>query len=116
MPEDDVRAHVLPSQVKVPVFHPQLVTTVGVLLDREGRDVRCIEHFDLLNNYLYFARRDLQVFIASLSDNAFSPDHKLSPKFTGFHAKVCIGLHVKDQLGDTVPVAQVSKRHSPEVS
>ena len=115
MSEDDIRAHVLPSQVKVPVFHPQLVTTVGVLLDSEGWDFRCIEHFDLLSDYLYFARRDLRVFIASLSDNAFSPDYKLTSQFTGLHAEVSVNLHVKDQLGDTVPVAQVNEGHSPQV-
>ena len=63
-----VGAYAATTQIEVAVLHTQVVPTIGIIFDSEGRHLCGIEYAQRLDRYLDIPRRELRILILTLSD------------------------------------------------
>ena len=61
MAQLEILPHCRAAQVKVSVFHAELVSAVGVVLYCEGRSLALADDIELRDEYLYVSSRQLLV-------------------------------------------------------
>ena len=63
-----IGAYAATTQVEVAVLHTQVVPTIGIIFDSEGRHLCRIEYAQRLDRDLDIPRRELRILILTLSD------------------------------------------------
>ena len=81
-----IASHDGTSQVKIAIFHSEVVASVGVVLHLEWWCKACAQNVHLLCQYLYVACRHLRVLALSLADDASHLNTELASQLVGFVA------------------------------
>ena len=102
------------SQIQITVFHPQIITTIGIILDGEGRHGRLVE--DVKRSYfnLDFSSGYIHILVRPLNNLAFGLQNKFPSK--RLLVQLFIQVFIEYQLGDTIAVAQVNKSDGAKFS
>ena len=93
--QEEVVLDRLAAQVQIPVLHPQIVPTVGLVLDRERGRLRGVEHLQRGHIDFDVARRHAVVLGLALPNGAFHLDHKLATELASLCAELHVGVHVE---------------------
>ena len=116
MAEEQVPLDRASAQIQIAVLHAQVIPSIGVVFDGEGRGVGCIENGQVLNLNLDLTGRDLHVLGLALAYQAGGLDYEFTAEFSRFAAEVCVGVHVERELCDAVAVAEVDECEAAEVA
>ena len=103
-------------QIQKAVFHPQFVASVALILDRERRSQRSVQHVEAFEHHLDFAGRYLGVLGCPFDDAARRADHVFAAQMRGRFEQLGGRVLLDDQLRDAVPVAQVDEGHRAQVA
>ena len=97
--------HCIAAQVEVAVFHPQVVATIGIILNGEGWRSGFVENAEFADGNFYIAGSNVGVFAGSFAYHAFCLQHKLTAQ------RIAVELVIqgfgKYQLRNAVAVTQV---------
>ena len=104
------------AQVEVAVFHAQLIATVGVVLDGEGRRETGAEHIELAHDDLDVASGHLAVLALALRHCTRHLDAVFATELVGLVAEVLVDGSVKHELCEAVAVAQVGECHAAHLT
>ena len=84
------------SQVEVPVFHTEVVATVGLVLDGERRNLTLVQYLEGRSDNLDIACGHVGIFIVTLLDGACDLNHKFASELICRIAKGSILLGVEN--------------------
>ena len=112
MAQLQVLTHIWTAQVKVTILHSDIVATVGVLFNGEGRRLTFAQHIELRGNNFNVACGKVGVFALAFINNARHLYAKLAPQSIGAVAKFLVFVLVEHELGNAISIAKVNKRHS----
>src|SRR5690606_6646956 len=115
VPENDIILYAAPAEIEIAVFHPEFFSPVGILLNCKGRYFTAVENIKHLNLDLYLSGWHFQVLIASLPDLSDGLDYKFPPQLPCLSAKHTVRFHIKNELCNAVPVAEIHKSHPSQV-
>ena len=102
------------AQVEVAVFRPQVLASVALLLDGEGRGDGFIQDADGGEFDLDLAGGHLRILALALEHLARGLDHEFTAQAGGGLDQRRVGVRLHDQLRDAVAVAQVDEGHAAE--
>ena len=100
----------------IAVLHTDIVTTIGVVFDGEGRRLTLAQHVQLLSQNLDIARFHLGVLSLALTDDTSHLDTPLTTQLVSLFTQGSILRLVEYQLRDAIAVAQVDKRHTTHLA
>ena len=104
------------SQIEIAVFHADIVTTIGIVLYCEWRSDALAEDFELADNDFYIARGQIGILAMTLTDSSFRLNTELTSQLISPLTESGVNFIVKNQLGKSVTVAQINKRHTAHFS
>ena len=116
MAQLEILAHAGTAEVKISVFHAEVVAAVGVVLDSEGGDLRTVEHIDVIGHDLDVARGEVGILRGTLLDLTFDFHHKLATQRVGFCEEFGIQFLIEHYLCDAISVAQVKESHATHLA
>ena len=107
-----VGAYAATTQVKVAVLHTQVVPTIGIIFDSEGRHLCRIEYAQRLDRDLDIPRRELRILILTLSDLTRDLDDVLTTELLSLRDESLAYVSlIEDELSDTIAVTKVDEGH-----
>ena len=102
------------TEVQIAVFHPQVVTAVGLVLNGEGRSHGLVQNVDGRHLDLDVAGGNLIVLGRALDDFADGLDHEFTAEGgRGLH-QVGGSIGLDDELRDAIAVPEVDERHAAQ--
>ena len=116
MTQLEVLANARTTQIQITILHTNIIATVGIVLNGEGRGLTLAEYVQLLSQYLNVTRRHLGILSLSLTNSTFDLNAPLTSQTIGFFAQFSVLRLVEHQLGDAITVAQVDKRHTTHLT
>ena len=111
-----IATHHIASKVKIAVLHTQVVATVGIVLDGEGRHSTGAKHSKLRHEDFDITRSNLIIFALSFTDNTLSLDAVFTTQAIGLLTQSSINRFVEDKLGYTITVTQIDKGHTTHLA
>ena len=102
----------IPAKVKVPVFHPNIIATIGVILNGKRRNGRFVQNSECSDFNLNLTRWNGQVLVASLNHIALGLQYKFPAQ--GIFIQLLVETFIENQLGDAVAIAKVNKGNGTE--
>jgi len=115
MPEYDIVFDTVPAKIEIAVFHPQLLSAIGILLDSKWRYLTAIENLHLPDLDLDLSCRNFKVLVASLPNLSKGLDDIFPSKLSRLTAECSVSLHIEHELCNAVPVAEIHKCHSSKI-
>ena len=103
------------AEIQVAVFHPEVIASVGVVLDGKGGQDGRAQYLDGADLYLDITCGKLLVFAAPFPDFPFHLNHKFPSEGGCLFPDTGVCFFIGYQLGDTIPVAQVYESHSSQI-
>ena len=116
MPKFEIFSHAVPSEVKISIFHSDIIASISVILDSERRCGTLAENSERINNHLYVTRRDIFVFAFSFAHTTFCLYTELTSQFISFFAELRIDGLIEHELCDTISVSQINESHATHFS
>ena len=104
----------VPPKIQIPVLGSDVLTSVALVLNGEGRGHGFVENIDGLKFDLDVSGGHLGVFALALKNLSDGLDHELSSEGCGGLDKGRISVGLNHQLGDAITVAEVYESHSSE--
>ena len=111
-----VLAHCTATQVEITILHPNVISTVRIVLDGKGRSQCSIEHVQFADNNLNFTRRQIRILTETFIDRSFNLNDKFSSQAIGLFTQRGIYLFIEDQLSQAIAVAQVYEGHASHLT
>ncbi len=100
-------------QVEIAVFHTQIVTPVGVVLNSKRRYERRAKYTKLLGCNLNVAGINLGILALAFSYRSLYLDAIFASQLVCLVTESLVVGLVEDKLGDAIAVAKVHKGHAP---
>ena len=116
MPEHELALQAGSAQVQIAVFHAQFIAPVALFLNGKRGCFAGIQNVQLGNSNFNIAGGHAGVFAFAFGNGSADLQDKFPAQFPGLFGEFGAGLQVKGKLGNSVPVAQVNKGHSPQIS
>ena len=116
MAQFQILAHGIAAQVQIAVFHPQVVTAIGIVLDGERRRDALAQDIQLAGDDLNIARGNIGILAGTLGNGAHNLDDVFTSQVVGLLTQLSVHLVVKHDLGDTITVTQVHKGHATHLA
>ena len=107
-----VLAHSRAAQVEITIFHANIVTAIGVVLDSKRRSLALRKHIKLFYQDFDIASIHLRILALSLAYHTLNLDAILTTQLVGSITQILIIGLIEDQLCDTITVAQVNECHT----
>ena len=104
------------TQVQVTVFHTQVVAAIRFIFDRERRSYGSIQYIQFRNNQFDIPCRNIFVLAGTFSDSSRYLNHILAAQFVCFFTKISIYFLIEYQLGYTITVTKIDKRHTAHLT
>ena len=104
------------AQVQIAVLHADVVTTISIVLNGEGRRLTLAQHVQLLSQNLDITCLHLRVLCLALADGTRHLDTPLTTQFVSLFTQGSILRLVEHQLRNAITVAQVDKRHTAHLT
>ena len=111
MAEFQVFSDRITTKVEIAVLHPDVVASIGVVLNGERWNLAGIEHLELAHDNFDVACWDILVLAVALIDRAHHLNDELTSELVGLCAEFCVSILIKHQLCDSISVAKVDERH-----
>ena len=112
----EIAAHGRTAQIEIAVFHSYVVAPVGIVFDGKRRCDALAQHIEPAHDYLYVTCGYVLVLAFTLADSPNGLNTELTSEFVGTVAKLFVQSLVKNQLRDSITVAQVDKRHAAHLT
>ena len=116
MAQLEVLAHGIAAQVEIAVFHTDIITAVGIVLDGEGRRDAFAQNIELRRYYLDITSGQVLVLAFALVDGSFHLYAEFTSEMVGTVAQFLIDSIIEHQLCDAISVAQVNECHSAHLT
>ena len=116
MAQFQVFPHAWSSQVKIAVFHANIVTAIGVIFDGKRRSGTLAEHIEFCNEYLDVASGQIGILALPFAHFTLNLHTVFTAKLVGCGAKFCIAFFIEHKLCDTITVAEVNKCHTSHLA
>ena len=111
-----VLANAATAQVQITILHTDIVSTISIVLNGEGRRHTLAEHVQLLSQDLDVARLHLRVLSLALAHGTRHLDAPLTTQLVSLFTKGSILRLVEHQLRNAIAITQVDKRHTTHLS
>ena len=116
MAQFQILAHHGTAKIQIAILHTDVIATVCIVLNGERRCGARREDVEFLYDNLYVASRKIGVLTLTLVYCALYLNAEFASELRSASTQFAVVRIVKDQLCDTITVAQVGKNHASHLS